>query len=110
MALTTNTKTLLAARLSGSTTGMFYVAIGTGTPGASALGAELSRREARSQVAASGVITVTREWNIEDRVSGTITEAAIFDSATGSMVAAAAITSVAKGTNDTLTIIWQLTL
>lgn len=73
------------------------IAIGTGTPTSTALGAELSRRAIISRTASGDTLTVTARWDIEDHVSGTITEVGVF---AGTTMIASYTTSKVKAYND----------
>ena len=89
---------------------MLNIAIGTGTPSAKALGNELSRR-AFTVTRSGAVAKYTHTWDIEDQISGIITEMGIFDSATlgGNMLLSKTF-SQSKGINDQLTVSLALTI
>lgn len=89
---------------------MLNLAIGTGTPSATALGNEVSRK-AFTVSRTGAVVTYSARWDIEDAVSGTITEMGIFDDATlgGNMLLSKTFSQV-KATNDELTVSIALTI
>lgn len=86
------------------------IAIGTGTPGATALGSEVSRRSAKVISAAGGAVTYEADWALDDEVAATITEAALFagPNATSVMVASAKNLNISKGKYDPLALTWIL--
>jgi len=87
-----------------------HMAIGTGTPAANALGAELDRNALASKTRSGAVITFTCTWAAGDG-TGTLTEAGIFDAASvGNMWQAASYAAKPKGAADTLSATWTLTI
>lgn len=87
-----------------------HMAIGTGAPGATALGTELDRNALATKTRSGNIVTMTATWAAGDG-TGTLTEAGIFDAASaGNMYLSAAYTAKPKGANDTLTITWTLTI
>ncbi len=107
-------KAYIADRLGSQTqTAMSNMAIGTGTPSTTTLGTELARRNFRTPTSSSATWTYVAEWNIDDNVSGTITEAGIFNSDlanSGTMLCSSSFTGIVKAVNDTLTITWTITI
>ena len=86
-----------------------HMAVGTGTPSATALGAELDRNALTSKTRSSNVLTMQGDWAAGDG-TGAITEAGVFDaSSTGNMHLSASFSVVNKGASDTLSIVWTLT-
>lgn len=86
-----------------------YIAIGTGTPGANALGAELKVRGA-TITRVNNVVTYHAHWDIDDQFADTITEVGLFYNASGTKVMVASGTcSVVKAINDTLNVNWTYT-
>ncbi len=86
-----------------------HMAVGTGTPGGSALGAEVDRNAFTSKTRSGAVVTMVATWGTGEAVGG-LTEAGIFDSgAAGNMWCSATFPVVNKGTNDTVTFTWTLT-
>lgn len=86
-----------------------YMAVGTGTPGGSALGAELDRNAFSSKTRSGAVVTMVASWGTGEAIGG-LTEAGIFDaSSAGNMWCSATFPVVNKGTNDTVTLTWTLT-
>ena len=87
-----------------------HMAVGTGTPSATALGTELDRNALTSKTRSSAVVTMVGDWAAGDG-TGAITEAGIFDaSSTGNMWCSASFAVVNKGASDTLSISWTLTI
>jgi hypothetical protein len=92
---------------------MINMAIGTGTPSTTALGTEISRRGFRSTSTSGAVWTFVSEWNYDDNVAGSITEAGVFNSekaSTGTMLCSALFTAIPKVANGTLVITWTITV
>lgn len=86
-----------------------YMAIGTGTPTATALGTELDRNALTSKTRATNVITMVGDWAAGDG-TGALTEAGTFDAgAAGNMWTSSSFTVINKGAADTLSISWTLT-
>ncbi len=86
-----------------------HMAIGTGTPSGTALGAEIDRNALTSKNRSGAVVTMVGDWAAGDG-TGAITEAGIFDAAsTGNMWMSASFSVVNKGAADSLSISWTLT-
>lgn len=88
-----------------------WMAIGTSTPGATLLGAEVARAALTSKSRALNVITFTSTWG-PGVGTGAITEAGLFDVVTANsenMWLAANFAVVNKMSLDSLTITWDLT-
>ena len=90
---------------------MGWMAIGTGSPAANALGTELDRNAFTSKTRGTNIITVVGNWEAGDG-TGAITEAGTFDQVSigGNMWMSATFAVVNKGANDTLQITWTLTI
>ncbi len=87
-----------------------YMAIGTGTPGVSALGAEISRVPYTSKTRSGAIVTLIANW-AAGQGTGSITEAGNFDANTGgNMWTSASFAAVAKAATDTLQVTWTLTV
>lgn len=92
---------------------MSSLAVGSGTPSTTALGAESFRRAFRTRSASGSVVTYVAHWDIDDQKAGTLTEAGIFNSPSlgGVMLCSAVISPpVVKGLNDSLDITWTVRL
>jgi len=94
-----------------------HMAIGTGTPGATALGTEVDRNALTasgcSKTRSGAVVTMVGFWDAGDPAgTNVITEAGVFDAAsTGNMWLSATVSpSVSKASGDTLTLTWTLTV
>lgn len=86
-----------------------HMAIGTGSPGGSALGSELDRNALTSKTRSGAVVTMVGDWAAGDG-TGTLTEAGVFDAgASGNMWLSASFGAVTKAAGDTLSISWTLT-
>lgn len=88
-----------------------WMAVGTGTPTGTLLGAEVDRNALTSKLRSGAVVTMVGDWAAGDASVG-ITEAGIFDVVTANTVNMWASTSfpvVNKGALDTLSISWTLT-
>lgn len=88
-----------------------WMAIGTGTPATTLLGAEIDRNALTSKLRAGAVVTMVGDWAAGDG-TGAITEAGIFDVVTANTVnmwLSATFAVVNKGALDTLSISWTLT-
>ena len=90
---------------------MGWMAIGTGTPGATLLGAEVARVVFDSKLRSTNVVTVVCTFPAGTG-TGAITEAGTFDVVTANTVnmwMSASFSVVNKGASDTLKITWTLT-
>lgn len=86
-----------------------HMALGTGTPGANALGAELDRNALLTKTRSGAVVTMTCSWGPGDG-TGALVEAGIFDaSSSGNMWCSATFPIVNKGAGDTISLSWTLT-
>jgi len=96
---------LLAAPSLGKPT---HMAVGTGSPGANALGAELDRNAFTSKTRAGAIVTMVGDWAAGD-ATGALTEAGIFnDPGAGNMWTSTTYDVVNKQSTDTLGIDWTL--
>lgn len=87
-----------------------HMAVGTGTPSGTALGAELDRNALTSKTRSGAVVTMQGDWAAGDG-TGALTEAGVFDaSSTGNMWLSQSFSVVNKGSADTLSISWTLTI
>lgn len=89
-----------------------WMAIGTGTPAATLLGAEIDRNALTSKTRSNAVLTMVGNWAAGDG-TGTITEAGLFDVVTANTVnmwCSSSFTGIVKGANDTLQITWTITI
>lgn len=89
-----------------------WMAIGTGTPAATLLGAEIDRKALTSKTRSNAVLTMVANWAAGDG-TGTITEAGLFDVVTANTVnmwCSSSFTGIAKGATDTLQITWTITI
>lgn len=92
---------------------MSDMAIGTGTPGTTALGTEISRETFQSQTSSGMTWTYVAEWDIENNFSATITEAGVFNAGSGlggTMLCSSTFTPIVKAVNDSLRITWTITI
>ena len=90
---------------------MGWMAIGTGTPSATLLGAELDRNALTSKTSSTNVVTYVGDWAAGDG-TGALIEAGIFNVVTANtitMLCSASFPVVNKGAADTLAITWTLT-
>jgi hypothetical protein len=86
-----------------------HMAVGTGSPGANALGGEIDRNALTSKTRSTNVVTMVGDWAAGDG-TGAITEAGTFDDpAVGNMWTSASFAVINKGALDTLSISWTLT-
>lgn len=88
-----------------------WMAIGTGSPAATLLGAEIDRNVLTTKTRSGAIITMVGDWAAGDG-TGTITEAGLFDVVTANTVnmwASASFGAITKGALDTLKITWTLT-
>jgi hypothetical protein len=87
-----------------------WMAVGTGSPAANALGAELDRNAFTTLTRLNAVVTAVGDWAAGDG-TGTLTEAGLFDQASlGGNMWASATFSMTKGGSDVLKITWTLTI
>lgn len=89
-----------------------WMAIGTGTPAATLLGAEIDRNALTSKTRSGAVVTMVGDWAAGDG-TGAITEAGIFDVVTANTVnmwCSASFSVVNKAAGDSLSISWTLTI
>lgn len=87
-----------------------HMAVGTGTPTGTALGAETDRNALTSKTRSGAVVTMIGDWAAGDATAA-ITEAGIFDAAaTGNMWMSQSFSVINKGASDTLQITWTLTV
>lgn len=107
-------KNWVAKRMNGTDSNMSHMALGTGTTAAAAgdttLVNELDRNALDSTTVINNTVTYETTWNAGDG-TGAITEAGIFDAATGGEMLARTVFSVVnKGANDKMTITWTVTV
>jgi hypothetical protein len=87
-----------------------HMALGTGSPGANALGTEIDRNALATKVRSTNVLTFTATWAAGDG-TGTLTEAGLFDAASvGNAWLTASFAAKPKGASDTLSATWTLTV
>lgn len=109
---TTAGKNHIADQLSSSPgeSAMSHMAVGAGTPSATALGSELDRNALTSRTDSGAVVTYVGNWAAGDG-TGAITEAGIFNNSSGgTMLCSASFDAVNKAAGDTLQITWTLTI
>lgn len=88
-----------------------HMAIGTGSPAATLLGAEIDRNALTTKTRVGAVVTMVGDWAAGDG-TGAITEAGIFDIATANTVnmwCSASFAAINKAAADSLQITWTLT-
>lgn len=86
-----------------------HMAVGTGTPTGTALGAETDRNALTSKTRSGAVVTMVGDWAAGDATAA-LTEAGVFDAAaTGNMWLSASFSVINKAAGDTLQITWTLT-
>jgi len=110
-------KQLVAANLQGGTvTPMTHMGVGSGSGAAAvadtALGSEIDRNALSvSGGAVSGaVVTYTCTWSPGDG-TGALTEAGLFSASSGgTMLARTVFAVVNKGADDTVTVVWDVTI
>ncbi len=111
----TSGKTWVAKRLDGQDTKMGYIDLGTGSTSEVASDTALETvisgaRKTNVAVVSSNTVTYTTTWNAGEATAA-ITEAGLFDATTGGeMLARKTFGVVNKGTNDTMTISWTITI
>ena len=87
-----------------------HMAVGTGSPGGTALGTEIDRNALATKTRSTNVLTFTATWAAGD-ATGALTEAGLFDAAsTGNMWLSASFAAKNKGASDTLSATWTLTV
>ena len=87
-----------------------HMAVGTGTPGANALGAELDRNALTSKTRSNAVVTLQGDWAAGDG-TGALTEAGVFDAASvGNAWLTTSYSVVNKAAADALSIVWTLSI
>ena len=107
-------KNWVADRMNNANTVMTYMALGTGTTAAAAgnttLVTELDRNALTSTTVLNNTIAYAATWAAGD-ATGAITEAGIFDAASGGdMLARTVFSVVNKGASDSITITWTITI
>lgn len=112
--VTTAGKAGVADQILGSPTltKMGWMAIGTGSPAATLLGAEISRVAFTSKTRSGAVVTVVGDW-AAGVGTGAITEAGTFDVVTANTVnmwMSNSFAAINKLAGDTLSISWTLTI
>lgn len=91
---------------------MGWMAVGTGTPGATLLGTETARVAFTSKTRSTNVVTVQGDY-AAGTATGALTEAGTFDVVTANTVnmwMSASFSVINKGASDTLSIVWTLTI
>jgi len=87
-----------------------HMAVGTGSPGANALGVENDRNALTSKTRSGAVVTMVGDWAAGDATAA-LTEAGVFNaSSSGNMWLSTSFAVINKGANDTLQISWTLTI
>ena len=95
----------IAARLQSPVT---LIAFGTGSPSATALGAEISgSRRVATPTSSGAVATYTGHLDVDDQIAASITEVGLFNTS-GTMIASQSFAAVAKGINDPFNVIWNI--
>lgn len=107
-------KNFIASRMTGSTTAMSHMAIGSTSTAAAvgdtALGGELGR-VALSSSSTTGAVTTYSATFPAGTGTGAVVEAGVLNAASsGTMLCRTTFAVVNKGANDTLTITWQITI
>lgn len=108
--VTTNGKQGIADNLLASPTlgKPTHIAVGTGSPAANALGAELDRNAFTSKTRSGAIVTMVGDWAAGD-ATGALTEAGVFNAAAaGNMWLSTSFAVINKGASDTLQITWTL--
>ncbi len=102
-------------RMKNDETAMTHMALGSGSTAAAAgdtsLGSQLGSREALdSDTVSSNTITYTASFEASD-ATGAVTEAGIFNAASGGTMLCRTVFSVVnKGADDSLSVTWTITL
>jgi hypothetical protein len=112
--VTTAGKAVLADRLLASPTLVTpgWVAVGTGTPSATLLGAEIARIALVTKTRSTNVLTMTASF-AAGTGTGALTEAGIFNVVTANTVdmhLSATFSVINKGASDTLDVSWTWTM
>ena len=109
MTITANGKSHIADHIGDrGTYPVSLMAIGTGSPSATALGTEIANSRRIVVPSDSGaVITWQAHWDIEDEIAATITEVGLFNN-NGTMIASQSFAGVVKGLNDPFNVTWTL--
>ena len=107
-------KNWVAGMLNNVGTKMQYMGVGTGTGAAAlsdtALGTEVDRNALTSSTVTNNTIVHAATWAAGD-ATGALTEAGLFDSASGGVMMARTVFSVVnKGASDSLSITWTITV
>lgn len=107
-------KNWVADRMNNANTVMTHMAIGTGTTtaavGQTTLVTELDRNALTSTTVTANAIAYVGTWAAADG-TGAITEAGIFDASSGGdMLARTKFDVVNKGSSDTMTVTWTITV
>lgn len=107
-------KNFIASRMTGTTTTMSHMSIGSSSAAAAvgdtALGAELGRVALSSSSTTNAVTTYSATFP-SGTGTGAVVEAGIFNAGSlGTMLCRTTFAVVNKGANDTLTITWQITI
>ena len=107
-------KNWVADRMNNANTVMTHMAIGTGTTtaavGQTTLVTELDRNALTSTTVTDNAIAYVGTWAAADG-TGAITEAGIFDASSGGdMLARTKFDVVNKGSADTMTVTWTITV
>ena len=107
-------KEWVADRMNDANTVMTHMALGTGTTPAAAgdttLDSELDRNTLSSTTVSTNTIAYGCTWPAGDG-TGAITEAGLFDAVTaGDMLARTVFSVVNKGSSDSITITWTITI
>lgn len=113
----TSGKALVAANLQGNSVNpITYMALGTGTTAADVADTTLESELDRNALTTSGgtvsgaVVTYETTWAPGDG-TGAITEAGLFTASTGgTMLARTVFPVVNKGADDTITVVWDVTI
>ena len=105
---------LASAVINSSASPFTYMAIGTNTTAAAvgdtALGSELARQAFTSSSVASNVVTLVTTY-AAGTGTGALTEAGIFNaSSSGTMLSRIVFSAINKGSADSLTITWTITV
>ena len=108
-------KNFVASRMKDATTGaMSHMAIGTGTTSPAAantvLGSESHREALTSTTVSNNVVTYVASFGAGDG-TGAITEAGLFNASSGGdMLCRTTFSVVNKGSQDSMTITWEVTV